>query len=83
MPALHVHNQGHVDVRALRGQRILRDRTHPSDLRADGASDRHAHNPSDHHEQLLRVRNRVHGHEGVRASRCNYVIRGINPAVRA
>lgn len=83
MAPLHVHNQGHVDVRALREQRILRDRTQPNDLRVDDASDHHAHNPSDHHEQLRRVRNRVHGHEGVRASRCNYVIRGINPAVRA
>ena len=80
MPPLHVHNQGHVDVRALRERRIQRDRTHPNDLRADDANDRHAHNPSDHHEQLRRVRNRVHGHEGVRASRTNYVIYGINPA---
>ena len=83
MPRLHVHNQGHVDVRALREQHIQRDRTHPNDLRVDGANDRHAHNPSDHHEQLRRVRNRVHGHEGVRASRCNYVTQRTNPAGRA
>ena len=80
MPPLHVHNLGHVDVRVLREQCILQDRIHPNDRRVDDANDRHAHNPSDHHEQLRRVRNRVHGHEGVRASRCNYVIRGINPA---
>ena len=80
MSRLHVHNQGHVDARALREQRILQGRTHPSDLRVDDASDRHAHNPSDHHERLRRVRNRVHEHEGVRASRNNYVIHGINPA---
>ena len=80
MPRLHVHNQGHVDVHAPREQRILQGRTHPNDLRVDDASDHHAHNPSDRHERLRRVRNRVHGHEGVRASRCNYVIRGINPA---
>ena len=80
MPRLHVHNQDHVDARALREQRILQGRTHPNDLRADDASDRHAHNPSDHHEQLRRVRNQVHGHEGVRASRNNYVIRRFNPA---
>lgn len=80
MPPLHVHNQGHVDVRALREQRILQGRTHPNDLRVDDASDHHAHNPSDRHERLRRVRNRVHGHEGVRASRTNYVIQRINPA---
>ena len=80
MPPLHVHNQGHVDVRAPREQRILQDRIHPNDRRVDDANDRHAHNPSDHHERLRHVRNRVHGHEGVRASRNNYVIRRINPA---
>ena len=80
MSRLHVHNQGHVDARALREQRILQGRTHPNDLHVDDASDRHAHNPSDHHEQRRRVRNRVHGHEGVRASRTNYGIYGINPA---
>ena len=83
MRLLHVHNQDHVDVRALREQHILQGRTHPNDLRVDGASDRHARNPSDHHERRRHVRNRVHGHEGVRASRTNYVIDGINPAVRA
>ena len=80
MRPLHDHNLGHVDVRALREQRILQGRTHPNDRRVDDASDRHAHNPSDHHERRRRVRNRVHGHEGVRASRVNYVIHGINPA---
>ena len=82
MRLLHVHNQDHVDVRALREQHILQDRTHPNDLRVDDASGRHAHNPSDHHERLQRVRNRVHGHEGARASRVNYVIHRIDPAVR-
>ena len=80
MRPLHDHNQGRVDVRALREQRILQGRTHPNDRRVDDASDRHAHNPSDHHERRRRVRNRVHGHEGVRASRDNYVIRRFNPA---
>ncbi len=80
MRLLHDHNQGRVDVRALREQRNQQCRTHPNDLRVDGASDRHAHNPSDHHERRRHVRNRVHGHEGVRASRDNYVIHGINPA---
>ena len=83
MPPLHVHNLGHVDVRALREQRILQGRTHPNDLHVDDANDRHAHNPSDHHERLRHVRNRVHGHEGVRASRNNYVTQRTNPAVRA
>jgi len=80
VPRLHVHNQGHVDVRALREQRILQGRTHPNDRRVDDASVRHAHNRSDHHERRRHVLNRVHGHEGVRASRVNYVIRRINPA---
>ena len=80
MRPLHDHNQGRVDVRALREQRILQGRTHPNDLRVDGASDRHARNPSDHRGRLRHVRNRVHGHEGVRASRDNYVIRRFNPA---
>ena len=80
MRPLHDHNQGRVDVRALREQHILQDRTHPNDLRVDDASGRHAHNPSDHHERRRHVRNRVHGHEGVRASRDNYVIRRFNPA---
>ena len=80
MRLLHVHNQDHADVRALREQRNQQCRTHPNDLRVDDASGRHAHNPSDHHERLRRVRNRVHGHEGVRASRDNYVIRRFNPA---
>ena len=80
MRPLHDHNQGRVDVRALREQRILQGRTHPNDLRVDDASGRHARNPSDHHERRRHVRNRVHGHEGVRASRDNYVIRRFNPA---